>query len=115
MISVINKINSGRDESKIFGCQFNTITQYNELDLVVLSEIRVESDILKVGDEIKLDYDIEFDEFKPLSKNIRVYLAYKYPAENSDRSFYKYRYVTMADVIKMLETQEATEKLRSEN
>lgn len=115
MISIINKINPGRDESKIFGCQFNTITQFNGVDLVVLSEIRVESEILKVGDEIKLDYDIEFDEFRPLSKNIRVCLAYKYPVENSDRTFYKYRCVTMEDAIKMLETQKAIEKLRSEN
>lgn len=114
MISAIEKLKAGTIESTMmFGNQFNSLQEVDNQMTVVLAEIKVESSQFKIGDTLKLDYDVEFDEFRPLSKNIYISLSFQYQVP-SGLYYWVHRPVTMEDMIKMLQTKEAIEKLEKE-
>lgn len=113
MISAIEKLNAGTIEATMmFGNQFNSLQEVDNQMVVVLAEIKVESSQFKIGDTLKLDYVVEFDEFRPLSKNVCLSLSFQSQAA-SGLYYWIHRPVTMEDMIKMLETKAEIEKLNS--
>lgn len=103
MLKVENRINPGRNQMKIFGESFTSQIDFEGLKFDVMSEIRVYSNDIKIGDLINLEYCSQKEEIMGIGQTY-IRLAYKAPSRNISgkiRWFWIERPVYLDDILSM--------------